>query len=101
MPYKHRHGHALHSRSGIGAADKDAFYAWAKTHHNAQLQEAIGKQMRSSDVSGYTKLAAQWLTATAPSLNAIKAAGIPVRGTDCFIRGQWMSPGAAARAGFI
>ena len=99
--YQAQADQALESRSGIGAADKADFYAWAKANHNGQLQEAIGKQMRSSDVSGYTKLANLWLNSTPPSLSAIKAAGIPVRGTDCFIKGQWMSPGAAARAGFI
>ena len=99
--YQAQADQALESRSGIGAEDKAEFYRWAKANHNSQLQEAIGKQMRSSDVSGYAKLATLWMNNTAPSLSAIKAAGIPVRGTDCFIRGQWMSPGAAARAGFI
>lgn len=99
--YQAQADQALESRSGIGAGDRAEFYQWAKTHHNAQLQEAIGKQMRGSDVSGYKALADKWLAATPPSMNALKAAGIPIRGTDCFVRGQWMSPGAAARAGFI
>lgn len=99
--YQAQADQALETRSGIGAADRAEFYQWAKTHHNAQLQEAIGKQMRSSDVSGYKALADRWMNSTAPSMSAIKAAGIPTRGSDCFIRGQWMSPSAAARAGFI
>ena len=99
--YQAQADQALESRSGIGAADRAEFYSWAKTHHNAQLQEAIGKQMRSSDVSGYKALADKWMSTTPPSMNALKAAGIPIRGSDCFIRGQWMSPSAAARAGFI
>ena len=99
--YQAQADQALESRSGIGAGDRAEFYAWAKTHHNAQLQEAIGKQMRSSDVSGYKALATKWMAATPPSVDALKAAGIPIRGSDCFIRGQWMSPSAAARAGFI
>ena len=99
--YQAQADQALESRSGIGAGDRAEFYAWARTNHNAQLQEAIGKQMRTSDVSGYKALADRWMNATAPSLTALKAAGVPIRGTDCFIKGQWMSPSAAARAGFI
>lgn len=99
--YQAQADQALESRSGIGAGDRAEFYQWAKTHHNAQLQEAIGKQMRSSDVSGYKALADRWMSSTPPSIDALKAAGIPIRGTDCLIRGQWMSPSAAARAGFI
>ena len=99
--YQAQADQALESRSGIGAGDRADFYQWAKTHHNAQLLEAIGKQMRSSDVSGYKALADRWMSSTPPSMDALKSAGIPIRGSDCFIRGQWMSPSAAARAGFI
>jgi hypothetical protein len=99
--YQTQADQALESRAGLGAEDRAEFYQWAKANHNAQLQDAIGRQMRSSDVSGYTALAEKWMNTTPPSMNALKAAGIPIRGSECFIRGQWMTPSAAARAGLI
>lgn len=99
--YQEQADKALESRHGIGAADKADFDAWAKANRRGQLQEAIGKQLRGHHVSGYKTLAHQWLSETAPSINAIKAAGIPVRGQEIFIQGSWMSPAAAARAGLI
>ncbi|MBB1073597.1 hypothetical protein HUU62_04140 [Rhodoferax sp. 4810] len=101
-PYQAHADHALATRSGIGAADKDAFWAWAKANHPRQLQDAVGKQLRSHDVSGYKPLADKWLAINPPSMEAIKANGsIPVRGQEIFIQGQWMSPKAAARAGLV
>ena len=35
---------ALESRSGIGAGDRAEFYAWARTHHNAQLQPMMNRK---------------------------------------------------------
>ncbi len=96
---------ALKTRSGLTAADLPAFFAWAKASQQGQLQEAVQRQMMTHDVSGFTALASKWLAATPPSINAMKAAGLPVRsqgaGTEVFVRGSWMSPGAAAKAGLI
>ena len=96
---------ALESRSGIGKADSVEFWAWAKSRHGGQLQEAIGKQLRSADVSGYAALAERWLSETPPTLEALKAGGIPTKVQDgallCHVRGTWLTPKAAAQAGFI
>jgi len=96
---------ALRTRVGMAAADTQAFWAWAKANHGGQLQEAIGKQLRSADVSGYTALAKQWQSRTAPQLAALQAGGIPTRkgnnGAECFLQGMWMSTAAAARSGLI
>jgi hypothetical protein len=103
--YQANADNALATRSGIGAADKAAFWEWAKTNHGGQLQDAVNKQLRSHDVSGYKALADQWLSVTAPSLNSFKAAGVPTRnngtGAEVFLKGTWMSPTSAARAGLI
>jgi hypothetical protein len=99
--YQANADNALATRSGIGAADKAAFWEWAKANHGGQLQDAVNKQLRSHDVSGYKALADQWLSATAPSLAACKAAGIPVRGNEIYLKGSWMKPLSASRAGLI
>lgn len=69
------------------------------------LQEAIQKQLYTHDVSGYKALATQWRSRVTPSLEAFKARGIAVRkqgqSHEVFMHGQWMSPGAAARAGLV
>jgi hypothetical protein len=96
---------ALMSRSGVTPGDLPLFYAWAKAHHQGELQECVSRQIHGHDVSGYKALASQWKAATAPLLASLKAAGIPTRqqgsGHEAFIRGSWMSPSAAARAGLI
>ena len=103
--YQDQADKALSTRYSIGADDKIAFWDWAKTNHQGQLQEAVGKQLRQHDVSGYKALADRWLNETAPSINALKAGGIPVRnqgtGPQCFVAGTWMTPSAAARAGLV
>lgn len=101
--YQAQADNALMTRSGLAREDLGHFYAWAKVNKGGALQEAALRQFHSHDVSGYKALATQWSAATAPSIDALKASGVPVRqngGKDeAFIAGQWMSPGAAARAG--
>ena len=96
---------ALTSRSGIAPADIQHFYIWAKENHQGQLQEAVQRQIHGHDVSGYKALASEWLAKTAPSLAALKAAGVTTRkqgnGVEAFVQGSWMTPSAAARAGLI
>ena len=96
---------ALTTRYGVAAADLPAFYAWCRDNQQGAMQEAVQKQRHGHDVSGYRALASQWLAATPPSLNALKAAGIPVRaqgtGSEVFVRGSRMTPEAAAKAGLI
>jgi hypothetical protein len=96
---------ALTTRGGIAPRDLPAFYAWAKANRQGQLQETVQRQMLTHDISGYRAMAAEWLSATPPSINAMKAAGLPVRrqgqGSEVFVRGSWMTPGAAAKAGLI
>lgn len=69
------------------------------------MQDAIGKQLHGADMSGYTKLANQWLSETPPSIAALKAGGLATRnqgaGQQVYLKGQWMGLGVAARAGLI
>ncbi|NMM09968.1 MAG: hypothetical protein HHJ16_06820 [Polaromonas sp.] len=104
--YQQQADSAIQSRSGIGAADAPEFWAWAKANHQGQLQDAINKQLRSADVGGYKALADNWLSSTPPSLNALRAGGVPVRTNgsgvhECQVNGHWMTPAAAARAGLV
>ena len=103
--YQAQANEALRTRSGIQAGDLPAFYAWAKANQPGALQEAVHKQMRMHDVSGYQAIATKWAAQVAPSLDAFKRAGVPTRtqgqGSEVFLKGQWMSPGAAAKAGLV
>ena len=96
---------AIESRSGITPGEAQDFWTWARANHGGQLQDAIGKQLRGHDVSGYKALADRWMSETPPSMAALKAAGIPTRtqskGPECYINGIWMSPSGAAKAGLI
>jgi hypothetical protein len=95
------------SRSGLDKSDVQPFYQWARANHPRLLQEAVHKQMHQHDMGGYKALAERWKSDTPPSLEALKAAGLPVRThshnsqSEVFIRGQWVTPKAAARAGLI
>ena len=103
--YQQQADSAIRSRSGISAADAPEFWSWCRENHQGQLQDAIGKQLYSSDVSGYKALADRWVSSTAPSLAALQAGGIPTRKHDgvlqCNVSGQWLTPSAAARAGLV
>jgi len=103
--YQAQANRAIETRAGITAADSQDFWNWCRTSHKAQLQEAVGKQLHGSDVSGYVKLASQWVKETPPSLAALKAGGLATRdqgaGQQVYLKGQWMGLGAAARAGLI
>jgi len=103
--YQAQANNAIQSRAGIGAADAPDFWAWCRASHGRQLQDAIGKQLHGADMSGYTKLASQWMAETPPSLAALKAGGLATRdqgsGQQVYLKGQWMGLGAAARAGLI
>lgn len=103
--YQAQADEAVTRLGGIDQADLPAFYQWAKTTQQGRLQEALHKQLHMHDVSGYKALAAQFMTANAPSLEAFKAAGVPVRSQggkpEVYLRGSWMSPGAAAKAGLV
>lgn len=99
-------------KQGIGAEDADAFFQWCRVHKAGAMQEAVSRQLHAHDVSKWAPLARQWMAQTVPSEAALKAAGVPTRksahgatgvgsGTEVFIRGSWMSAGAAARAGLL
>lgn len=93
---------ALHYRCGIAGEDLPEFYRWAKANRQGQLQEAVHKQLHQHDVSGYRGLAEQWVASTGPSLQALKAAGYPVRPDgQVYVKGSWMTPAGAARAGLV
>lgn len=96
---------ALTGTYGIAPADLPSFYAWAKENRQGALTDAVQKQVRGHDLSGYRAIAAQWLSATPPSMASLKDAGYAVRkqgaGDEVFVKGSWMSRGAAARSGFI
>jgi len=89
---------------GIAAADLDAFYAHCR-RSPAALQDALSRQIHGKDMSGFRKLAQQWISSTPPSMAAVQAAGLPTRSLagkqEVFVRGTWMSLGAAGRAGLL
>lgn len=101
----------IFSFTHLSADDLGTFYEWAKQNHRGQLADAIGKQVHNSDISGYRALAARYLATVPPSAAALKAAGVPVRrsshkagAVEVYIPGAgngWMTPQAAARAGFL
>jgi len=103
--YQNQADSALVYRHGLSQGDLPAFYAWAREHRRDGLQDAIQKQFHAHDISGYGVLANQWRSRTAPSIEALKARGLPVRrqgqGWEVQVRGQWMSPGAGAHAGIL
>ena len=90
---------AISSKYGISADDKADFYQWCKSNAMREMQDAVMKQLHSNEVSGWKPLADRYLAANAPSLNAFKAAGVPVRDNQVFLGGHWMTPKAAAQAG--
>jgi hypothetical protein len=91
--------------SGLDAGDLASFYTWAKETKPGALQEAMQMHFHAQSMNGFKDLAAQWLATTPPSLAALKKSGVPTRsngnGHEVFVRGQWMSLGAAARAGIL
>lgn len=91
--------------SGLTATDVPLFLEWARTQQQGRLQEAISNHVHGASVAGYRALADRWMSETPPSIEALKAGGVPVRahatGNEIWVRGSWMSPSAAARAGLI
>ena len=89
----------------MAKANLPELFAWAKANRQGQFQETVQRQMLTHDVSGFKALADQWFASVAPSVAALRAAGVPVRtqgrGVQIQVRGQWMTPGAAAKAGLI
>jgi len=109
--YRLQTGRAL-AKHGIGKEDREAFFDWCRRQKPEAMQEAISRQLHAHDVSRWAPLARQWMAQAAPSVEALKAAGIPTRksahgatgagsSVEVFIRGSWMSAGAAARAGLL
>lgn len=98
-------------KAGIAQEDLGNFYEWAKANHRDQLADAIQKQVHQASSAGYATLAAKYMSSSAPSVEALKAAGLQVRKSshrhgqvEVFIPragAGWMSPSAAARAGFL
>jgi hypothetical protein len=103
--YQAQADEALTTRAGLRADDLPEFYQWARENRQGKLQETLHKQLRMHDVSGWKELAAQWMAATPPSINTLKAGGFSVRDQggkhEVFVQGSWMTPGAAARAGLL
>lgn len=97
--YQSQTDNAISSKYGIDANDKDDFYQWCRTTAKGEMQDAVMKQLHSNQVSAWKPLADRYLAANAPSINAFKQAGIPVRGNQVFLGGHWLTPQAAARAG--
>lgn len=96
---------ALTEHGGLAREDLPEFFAWAQKHRQGPLQETVQRMLLAHDVSGFKSLASQWMAETPPSPNALRAAGLQVRSQgqrhEVLLRGSWMSPEAAARAGLI
>ena len=77
----------------------------SRSQRQELLHQTIQKQLYTHAISGYGVLANQWRSRVAPSMEAFKAAGIPVRaqgqGKEVFIRGQWMKPWSGCACWFI
>lgn len=92
---------SLQSNFGMGATDRAEFFDWCKANKSGHMCDALTRQMHAGDVSAWAPLVTQWAGTVAPSLDACRAAGLPVRGKEVFVKGHWMSPMAATRAGLI
>lgn len=92
---------SLQANFGMGAVDRAEFFAWCKENKSGQMGDALTRQMHAGDVSGWTPLVTQWAGTVAPSLDACRAGGLPVRGNEVFVKGHWMTPAAATRASLI
>lgn len=102
---------AVTAKFGLDAGDLEAFWSYAKEKHQGQLMEAVQKQLRGQDVSGYAPIVRQFMTSNAPSIEALQRAGLQVRksshkghGHEVYIAkagAGWMSIGSAAKAGLI
>jgi len=99
------HANAAVAANGIGSDDLAGFWNWAKAAKPGALADAMQQHHHAGSVAGYRSLASQYLAATPPSIAALKKAGLPVRtqglGSEVWVAGSWMTPGAAARAGLI
>lgn len=99
------------AKHGIDKAEAEKFFDWARANKQGQMAEAISYQLHEHNVSRWAPLARQYMSQVAPSVGALKAAGIPTRAShhkagevECFVAkagAGWMSIKAAARAGYL
>ena len=93
---------------GVGKEDLEAFYAYCRTSKRDAMQDALGRQIHANDMGGWRALATQWLSQTAPSVDALRQAGIPVRKSshrvgamEAYVKGSWADVRALSRAGLV
>jgi hypothetical protein len=92
---------SLQTNFGMAASDRTEFFAWCRETKPGHMCDALTRQMQAGDVSAWAPLVTQWAGTVAPTLDACRAGGLPVRGNEVFVKGHWMSPMAATRAGLI
>lgn len=93
-------------KSGIGAANAQAFMTWAIQHQPRETQQAWVNHSVARTASGWRSLAQQYLRTTAVSAEGLKTAGFETMKDakgELLVKldGMWTSAKAAARAGRI
>jgi hypothetical protein len=103
--YRQQADSVLTGTFGMTSEDIADFVGFCKTYHKGAFRDAITKQIRESDVSGIRNLGELYYRATAPSLNAVKAAGLQTRQLgekpEVLLDGRWLPIASAARLGMI
>lgn len=96
---------AITSRCGIAREDLQGFYQWCRETQRGVLRDAVNRQIRQSDFSGYRALAGRYFSTMPPTVEAVQAGGYQVRkhaGADeVMIDGNWMTIRNAARLGYL
>ena len=89
-----------------GIANPAELYEWAARERKDELASARRELAFGRSTKALKALAADYFTSEPPSVETLKGAGIPVRFSStgevvALIRGNWMTPAAAAKAGLI
>lgn len=86
-------------------ADPDDFYQWARDNRRNELQQAVNGQLFQRSTKGYDALVNDYFDNTIPTVEALKAGGIPVveKGGEVMVKlkGHWMTVGAAVKARLV
>jgi hypothetical protein len=97
----------LSSKLGLDSADRNELYEWARSSNQGRqlLKDAVTTQVNGNSVRGWHNLYEAFTKSVAPSIEALKAHGIPTKheGSKTLVqlRGQWLSLESATRMGMI
>lgn len=97
----------LSSKLGLDSADRSDLYEWARSSNQGRqlLKDAVTTQVNGNSVRGWHNLYEAYTKSVAPSIDALKAHGIPTKqeGSKTLVqlKGQWLSLESATRMGMI